>query len=96
MPFVKLLVVSDSITGPARPPPTVKVTPSESPTFASLLFFALIELSFEKLKEDPFSMVAELSDPGGSRKTKSGISGPAVTKVCVPSATPPNRIPSFL
>ena len=43
--------------------------------------FTLYELSFEKVKEDPLSMVAELFEPGGSLKIISGICGPAVTKV---------------
>jgi hypothetical protein len=32
----------------------------------------LYELSLEKVNEDPFAIVAELLDPGGSRNTKSG------------------------
>ena len=90
------LVTSVFITGPNKPPPKLNSNPSEIVAFRSLPLLLLEVFSFEKLKEDPFSIVAELPEPGGSRNTKSGISGPAVTKVWVPSATPPKRIPSVL
>ena len=93
-PVVASAVVSDSITGPASPPPVLNVNPSETVMFVPVPIFELDEFSFEKLKVEPFSIVAELPDPGGSLNTKSGISGPAVTKVWVPSASPPNIIPS--
>ena len=41
-------------------------------------------------------LIAELFEPDGSRNTKSGNCGPAVTNVCVPSETPPKSIPSVL
>ena len=59
MPLLKLFVTSVSVTGPATIV-TVRVTPSESSTFASLPLFALNALALVRLKEDPFSMVAEL------------------------------------
>ena len=75
------LVTSVSITGPRRPPPILKVKPKDSATFNSVPLLSVDEFSFVKLNEEPFSMVAELPEPGGSLNTKSGISGPAVTNV---------------
>ncbi len=88
-------VICVSITGPNKPPPTLNLKPREMVAFNSLALFELDEFSFVKLKVDPFSMVAELFEPGGSRNTKSGNSGPAVTNVWEPSATPPNTIPCW-
>ncbi|MNR21724.1 hypothetical protein D3C85_1386420 [compost metagenome] len=96
MPVDKSLVVSVSITGPNIPPPTVSLKPSETVVFTSVPLLLLELLSFEKLNVEPFSILAELPEPGGSRKMKSGICGPAVTKVCEPSASPPIKIPSVL
>ena len=77
-------------------PPTLNSKPECIVALVSLPLFKLYELSFEKVNEDPLSMVAELFEPGGSLKIISGICGPAVTNVCVPSDTPPNKIPSVL
>ena len=45
-------------------------------------------------KLDPCSIVAKLSEPGGSRKIISGISGPAVSNVCPPLDFEPRITPS--
>ena len=96
IPVERSFLTSVSITGPASPPPNESLKPRETVAFRSVPLFVLDVFALEKLNDEPFSIVAELPEPGGSRKTKSGNSGPLVTKVCVPSATPPKIIPSAL
>ena len=95
-PFTRSASTSVFTTGPKIEPPTLTSNPILAVSFVSVEPLNAKELPFEKVKDDPFSIVAELFAPGGSRNTKSGICGPAVTNVWVPSDVPPNRIPSVL
>ena len=80
-PFETSPITFVSTTGPVTEPPTLSLNPECIVAFVSLPLFLLYVLSFEKVNEDPLSMVAELFEPGGSLNTKSGICGPAVTNV---------------
>ena len=80
MPMLLSFSASTLTAGPANTVERI-VTPLFNVFVSDPLMFAAAEAVFVKLKVDPFSIVAELPEPGGSRNTKSGNWGPAVTKV---------------